>query len=806
MGSLYFLIVILWRIRLFGGPVLEGAGRVVKHFRSAKCAALLAYLALHHEKPCPREALIEALWPGEADLPILANRLRVTLASLRKQLEGGLYPFGSVIDTSLPGCVCLRAGATWCDVAEFEVLYAQNRLTEAAAILCAPLLPGSYDAWVADAQVRYHLLADELAEHRVVDREVLREKQTTPDARHQLPLFLSTFLGRESELAKLHDLASNHRLLTLTGPGGVGKTRLAIESCRRGEVPSTFLPLTDCVDWDSIIETTINQLTTAQHGGPEPYAQLCAVVKAKGPVRLLFDNADHIVEEMSQFTTQLLADCPELTIMATSRQALELDGELVVRVDPFPVTEVEIFQSVQLFIDRLQLSRPDFTPNDDQLSVIKQICTRLEGLPLAIELAAAQINVLSLREILKNLNEGLTELKSQRRTIARRHSSIRLAIESSFVGLDEPTRRFLGAIAVFSGGFTASHAREVTGDPRALDRLRELVSRSLVSSTMFEDHTRFHCMEVIRQLALEGQPPEAHERLYLRHAELFMDLCRKVNEDDLATFGMLDGEDLNLSLAFTKADADASGFWEARGGAIHWAFVRGKYRTALRWIRESQPDRPQSAWTDVACQVYIDVGLYKEAQQLIVEAKSEASNRNDQRWLTYLSIFEGLMYERQKRFGDGLRMQQEALSAARRLGERSLLECALSHSCGALRAYSATIEAAEAEPYLLRALAEGQELLSLVPPNSRRLPLAHMLIGAAATGLERIDEAQNHLRLAVETARRNNILTVEMFATYWQAAVARVQGDEVLFESKISEFGRLRTETGAWTDQAGEDL
>lgn len=330
----------LWRIYLFGGPKIErineGQGQQTR-FRSRKVSALLAYLALHFEQPCSRESLLEALWPDEADLQIAQNRFRVTLASLRKQLEPEGFPFGSVLDTSLAGCVSLRTGSTWCDLAEFEKEYAKSNLSAAAALLSGPLLPGIYEDWAIDAQVRVELLREELSVVTTAKRANRSEENL--EFSHAMPMFVSSFVGREREIATLQRLLDAHRLVNLTGPGGVGKTRLSVEACRQSQIRTIFVPLADCSSLDSIAEKILVQLGIGTQTLGAPREQLQISLSKLGPVRLLLDNAEHVVEDVAEIVESILTGNPQIRIFVSSRRTLEVAGEQLFRLQPLEVPD-----------------------------------------------------------------------------------------------------------------------------------------------------------------------------------------------------------------------------------------------------------------------------------------------------------------------------------------------------------------------------------------------------------------------------------------------------------------------------------
>lgn len=783
----------LWKIRLFGGPEVDGIGVTHKRFRSSKAAALLAYLALNHEKPCSREALMDALWPDETDSEVLANRLRVTLNSLRKQLEPEGFPFGSVLDTSIQGCIALRTGATWCDVAAFENAYGSGDLQAASELLDAPLLPGLYDSWAADAQVRYALLRDELQEHRT--KLPPQDPQEALAKKHRLPLYLTQFIGRESEAVELSKMIEERRLVTVKGPGGVGKTRLAVEVCRTSQVPTYFVPLTDCVDLNGILETSLMMVSSAHHRSLQPIDELKDALRKHSRVRLLFDNADHLTEELVPVIIELLGDLPQLGLLITSRLELEMDGEVVFRTDPF-AHEV----SAQLCQDRLRQSRPDFVANAAQNAIIDEICHRLDGLPLAIELAAAQISTHSLPEIAENLKERLTELKSRRKNIAYRHRSIRLAIESSFVGLDQETQAFLSTASVFAGGFKAAHARRLTENMDTSERLAELARRSLLSVQHTEAGARFVCLEVIRQLAQERLSEEDHSRVVQRHAAIFGSMLEEVRESDMETLSPLEGEDQNIETALRELDPTGPSYWPARTGAILIAFLKGKYRNALRWIQEDversgvTPQDPR--WFEVSVQVLIDLQEVAQAEEMIKRGRAFAAQQGHEDQQTLLAIFEGLLLERSGQIEEAVRIHRNALQSAQRLGNRHVFEAALSHLSGSLRAMAnLRSDSMERRDLLQEAVETAHQLMEILGPRSRRRPLAMLLAGSALIDLHDWNLGAELLSQAIDLAKTMGLLTVQMFAASSMIQWARAQSAEnVSFWE--SEYQRLRLETG----------
>lgn len=803
----------LWRIFLFGGPKIERTteGRGTQsRFRSRKVSALLAYLALHFEKPCSRESLLEALWPDETDLQVAQNRFRVTLASLRKQLEPEGFPFGSVLDTSLPGCVSLRTGATWCDLAEFEKAHSAGDLSQAASFLTDPLLPGIYEDWATDAQVRFEVLREELAQHPSDSSRPDPEKQR--ELAHALPLFVSSFVGREKELATLHRLLEAHRLVNLTGPGGVGKTRLSVEACKLTRVRTIFVPLADCTSSDSIAEKILVQLGIGTQNLGEPNEQLRTLMSHMGSVRLLLDNAEHIVEEVAPIVEAILTEIPQVSILVSSRRTLEVAGEQLLRLEPLELPteaispdELSNFSATRLFLDRLRQSRPDFSAKPEQANDIVEICKKLDGLPLAIELAAAQITVQNLPEILTRLSENLVDLKSRLRSVSPRHRSLRAAVESSLQGLDSEQSQFLGKLAVFWGGFTADLAVEVTEDPSALDYIDDLVQRSLIYTQTQQDQIRFYCLEVVRHVAQERLSVEDRAEIRLRHQEVLLRMFAGVDERDLRTLALLSEEIENLEIALETLEFSSPQFWDGSRGAILHAFIRGQHRLGLKWIRNFAPHlakfpnyEVKRGWITAALRILPDLGLLSESRDLINQLRSAAISNGDPLGEIEAEVCEGLVAARSGDTSRAVAIHRKALVTAQQLGDSESLENALSHLSGSLHEIARLPGVQENDRIqgLLEAEIHAVSLISMVSVHSRRHPLSRLLAGAAIFYQGRLDDASHFFEEANASADRLGIRSVRMYCAYFEAEIARLKGDAVKEKEQLNLHNELRELTG----------
>jgi len=368
----------------------------------------------------------------------------------------------------------------------------------------------------------------------------------TLGARANLPIPLSSFVGRGREVHELRELIGATRLLTLTGPGGTGKTRLALRLA--GELTEEFRDGVFFVDLSAITDVALVASAIAQAVGvPEqverPRLETLAAYLAERSSLLLLDNFEQVLSA-APGVEHLLTSAPGLRVVCTSREPLHLPGERQYPVPPLDVpdlarprepADVASIESVSLFVSRARAVRPDFTLTADNALSIAEICTRLDGLPLAIELAASQAKVLGPRSILARLQAHLPALTSPTMTVPSRQRTLHHAIEWSYDLLAEHERAFFAGLSVFSGGWTLEAAGAVV-NPSAqfgvdtLGVLASLVDKSLVRVTEMElDEPRFMMLETIRGFAAacraEHDPQGILQR---RHAEYFLAVAEEV--------------------------------------------------------------------------------------------------------------------------------------------------------------------------------------------------------------------------------------------------------------------------------------
>jgi predicted ATPase/DNA-binding SARP family transcriptional activator len=418
-----------------------------------------------------------------------------------------------------------------------------------------------------------------------------------------LPLAVTRFFGREEEIARLQQilLAETARLVTLTGVGGSGKTRLALETARQlleifgGSI--WFVPLATVNDARLIADAMLEALRLPRAPGLDPLERIAAKLAGQ-PALLLLDNFDQLAAEGAPVVQTLLEQAPLLKCLVTSRVQLNLMGERVWPVAPLPIPNGSVdperllqLPSVALFVDRAQAVRPDFQITTRNAATIAQLCKRLEGLPLALELAAARAQVLTPAQMLDRLQDRFTLLVSRAR-YEERHRTLRAAIDWSYQMLTPELQRVFAQHVVFRGGWTLEAAEAVCDDPLALDHLAQLGECSLVLAEPHGEEMRFGMLETLREYAAEVLSPEDRAAALRRHAEFYLALAeaaeaKLTGPEQVVWLQRLADEYDNLRAAFEWSQSEA-GDREAGlrlAGALYlFLIVRAPVREPLDWL------------------------------------------------------------------------------------------------------------------------------------------------------------------------------------------------------------------------------
>ncbi len=429
--------------------------------------------------------------------------------------------------------------------------------------------------------------------------------------KHNLPASISSFIGREQELREVRQRLREHRLITLTGTGGTGKTRLALEAVA-GQLDQFvdgvwLVELAGLSTPDLVGQTIAKVLAVPEIPDLAPVERLGAFLQARH-LLLVLDNCEHVIEECARITAFLLPRCPRLELLATSREPLSIGGEAVLRVPPLrlpdPTQPVEWasllhYDAVRLFVERAHAVEPSFQLTASNAQAVVEICRRLDGIPLALELASARINVLAVQEVAARLNDRFALLTAgQRSGIEPRHQTLRAAIDWSYTLLTAEEQTLLRRVAVFAAGFTLDTAEAVCAGEgstagRVLDVLSSLVAKSLVAAeTTSRAQARYRLLETIREYALE-KLAEAGEaaRLRDRHLDLFLARAEEAGPKlhdayQQLWLNWLEGEHDNLraALAWALESGRIDAGLRIANAIVRFWEIRGYVQEGLTWF------------------------------------------------------------------------------------------------------------------------------------------------------------------------------------------------------------------------------
>ncbi len=460
---------------------------------------------------------------------------------------------------------------------------------------------------------------------------------------NNLPIQLTSFVGREPQMADVRRLVATTRLLTLTGVGGCGKTRLALQAAAEllEEFPDGvwLVELASLLDPSLVaqaVATTLGlQHELAPEQDPGPVVDTPGPRKGRSPGRapvsiltdylrgrhtlLILDNSEHVIAACAELADYLLRSCPQLRIIATSREALGVAGEQTYPVPTLSLPQtreraiehLRQSEAVRLFVERAAFARPGFTLTARNATAVTQICVRLDGIPLAIELAAARTNALSLDDMVAHLDDRFRLLTGGSRTALPRHQTLEAAINWSHDLLTKPERVLLRRLSVFAGGFGIAAAEAICADDGVATRdvlylLARLVDKSLVAAEGLNGETRYRLLEIVRQYARERLTESGEEdAVRCRHLDWYVALAEEgqnaLSAPDQGTWldrlerehddvraaleWSLSGEHADLGLRLVRA---LWNFWRIRGyinegrGWLQTALERSVTPTSIR--------------------------------------------------------------------------------------------------------------------------------------------------------------------------------------------------------------------------------
>jgi predicted ATPase/DNA-binding SARP family transcriptional activator len=490
----------------------------------------------------------------------------------------------------------LERGESASLVGELRALVDANPLAERSRVLLMRALAG--DGRQAEALAVYtqarELLAEQLGVDPSPDLEraylsVLRQEFPSPERRVAAPPPLASFVGRQADLAGVRDRLREHRLVTLTGPGGIGKTRLATEVAA-GLGPVHLVELARVTVGGDVPFTVADavagreRLIARRAGEPGPGAdslQRIAAVLADRDALVILDNCEHLIDAAADIAAQLLAACPRVRLLATSREPLRITGEAL-----WPVTPLADEAAVRLLTDRAAAVRPGFAVDEGNRDAVMRICGALDGMPLAIELAAARLRMLSPDQLAQRLGDRFAVLIGGSRSALPRHQTLRAVVDWSWESLSKPERILARRLSVFPGGITLETAEGVCADdslPAAeiLTALSGLVDKSIL---LAGTGTRYRMLETIRAYGAE-RLAEAEEEdavrgafcgYFLTMAETAEPLLRGREQNRWLV--QLDAELDNIyaAIRMTIAARDAASALRFMRALGWWWMIRGK--------------------------------------------------------------------------------------------------------------------------------------------------------------------------------------------------------------------------------------
>ena len=448
------------------------------------------------------------------------------------------------------------------------------------------------------------------------DETRLRLVTPEPHTQDNLPLPLTSFIGREAELERVREMVLRERLVTLTGAGGSGKTRLGLEVARTlagGAAEGSdfaegsgkkypdgiwLVELASLTDPSFVAQEVASVLEVGEYSGGETEQALAAALREKRCL-ILLDNCEHLVEACAELVEGLLRRSPGLVVLATSREPLGAAGEMVWPVPHLSVPDSSSLgaasrcDSTRLFVERAVAASPGFELTEANAPAVAEVCQCLEGMPLAIELAAARVRSMTVAQVSARLGDALALLSSGPRTAPERQSTLRATIDWSYHLLSSPERALFRNLSVFNGGFTLETAEEVcttgagnrAGQESTMELLSQLVDKSIVQARRTGEAARYHLPEVIRQYASEKLEEAGKiEALRRRHAIFFRDFAEE------AEHALSGGQNWEFWLELVEEDLDNF------RAAMSWAFDSGEAELGLRlssalawfWLRRGR--------------------------------------------------------------------------------------------------------------------------------------------------------------------------------------------------------------------------
>lgn len=606
-----------------------------------------------------------------------------------------------------------------------------------------------------------------------------------------IPKGLPSFVGRDPELAHLLGLLEQEdsQLLTLIGLGGIGKTRLSLavasEHAKTLKHGGVFVALASTTSADFIGNAILAALQLEPNAKQEPKAQVIDFLKDKNML-LVLDNFEHIMQANS-FVQDLLNEAPELKILISSRERLNLRNEQIFELTGMALpetysetTELEAYDATKLFLRSARRNNPNFTLNQNNRQTIFKLCQVLQGVPLALELAASWLRMMSVAEILEEATQSFDLLESDFSDLPERHQSLRAVFDSSWNLLSEEEQNTLTPLAIFTGGFTLDAAKTITNaKPRTLLRL---VNKSLLRR---EQTGRFEFLEVIRQYSQEklNHNTNLKQEVEQKHAKYFLELSKqaepylKGGKEQLEWLNTLEGEHSNLrkALEFYLAQKENAVTLDFANGLFDYWLIRGHWNEAQTYfdriltLANPQEVNKQRLKTIVNTGYLATIqGHYLRATKLLEESVESMRALRDQEGLAYALLCTGLNANYQANYDQAQLHYAESLSIYKVLSDNHGTANTL-HELGVVSIRKGEFE--EAKEHLHEAL-ELREALQDDRGASRTL--ANLGIVARRQGDYDLTEAMYAKSLDLSRTIKDSLSTANTLISY--GVLVKLQG------------------------------
>ena len=630
--------------------------------------------------------------------------------------------------------------------------------------------------------------------------EVATDAPPPQTPKHNLPHQLTSFIGRGKEMAELEQLLATTRLLTLTGAGGCGKTRLALQVASRMEnaYPDGLwlVELAPLGQASLVAQTVAKVLVINEHAG-KALIDMVADWLAPRKLLLILDNAEHVLASCAELVDLLLRRCDRLTILVTSRERLGIAGELTYRVPSLSVPDARegttlekamASEAARLFIERARLQRPELEMTAKDAASLAAICRRLDGIALAIELAAPRVRTMSIGELSQRIEDRFEFLTQGSRTALPRHRTLRSLINWSHDLLSDAEKRLLWRASVFAGGWTLEAAERVcSGTPvdrgEVLDLLTSLTDKNLITVDTHDDATRFGMLETVRHYALDRLCESAEEdAVRARHLEYFLQMAERLDEPqaDEARLCWLDraqGEldNFRAALAWCESDATRAVTGLALAGRLYWLWItrihpgegRGWVARLVAADRTAERQEEHARAFHAAGTLAFYQADHAAAEVFHREALAIWRRLGDRRQMVRSLGSLGNVATGQWRMSDAIALYEETVAIARELDDRHTI---------ALGLYRLGVVASNLEDYT-KAEALLEEALSISREFGRSAALALSALGWVRFRQGDLVAARTHLSEALDALRAFGARRATAQALHWIGMVSHAEGD-----------------------------